>query len=102
MTVYPAAALAAPRAALADATRLREVHLTVTDLARSLAFYEHVIALQVHRRDGAGPAPRAGGPAAPAAPGGDDVAGPHEAPPPPPAGRHGGFYHVALLYPSRE
>src|SRR4051794_38588292 len=93
MTVAPAAAPAAPRAALADATRLREVHLTVTDLARSLAFYEHVIGLQVHRRDGA---------VAALGTGRDDVVVLHEDPAATPAGRHGGLYHVALLYPSRE
>jgi len=93
MTVAPAAAPTAPRAALADATRLRDVHLTVTDLERSLAFYEQAIGLQVHRRDGA---------VAALGTGGEDVVVLHEDAAAKPAGRHGGLYHVALLYPSRE
>src|SRR4051812_13736253 len=93
MTVAPAAAPTAPRAALADATRLRDVHLTVTDLERSLAFYEQAIGLQVHRRDGA---------VAALGTGGEDVVVLHEDAAAKPAGRHGGLYHVALLYPTRE
>jgi catechol 2,3-dioxygenase len=93
MTVAPAAAPTAPRAALADATRLREVHLTVTDLERSLAFYEQAIGLRVHRRDGA---------VAALGTGGEDLVVLHEDAAAKPAGRHGGLYHVALLYPSRE
>jgi catechol 2,3-dioxygenase len=94
MTTAPtASAAAAPRAALADATRLGKVHLTVTDLERSLAFYEHAIGLQVHGRDGAVAALGAGG---------EDLVVLHEDPAAKPAGRHGGLYHVALLYPTRE
>jgi len=92
MTTVPSAA-AAPRAVLADATRLGEVHLTVTDLERSLAFYEHAIGLQLHRRDGA---------VAALGTGGTDLVVLHEDPTAKPAGRHGGLYHVALLYPTRE
>jgi catechol 2,3-dioxygenase len=80
-------------AALADATRLGAVHLTVTNLDRSLAFYEEAIGLQVHRRDGAAAALGAGA---------EDVVVLHEDPAAGPAGRHAGLYHVALLYPSRE
>ena len=80
-------------AALADATRLGAVHLTVTDLDRSLPFYEDAIGLQVHRR--------AGGVAALGA-GAEDLVVLHEEPSARPAGRHAGLYHVALLYPSRE
>jgi catechol 2,3-dioxygenase len=93
MTAVPSAAPAAPRAALADATRLGEVHLTVTDLERSLAFYEHAIGLRVHRREQAIAALGAGE---------QDLVVLHEDPAARPAGRHGGLYHVALLYPTRE
>jgi catechol 2,3-dioxygenase len=80
-------------AALADATRLGAVHLTVTDLDRSLAYYEDAIGLQVHRREGAAAALGAGG---------EDLVVLHEDATARPAGRHAGLYHVALLYPSRE
>jgi catechol 2,3-dioxygenase len=93
MTAAASAAPAAPRAALADATRLGEVQLNVTDLERSLAFYEHAIGLRVHRREGAVAALGAGG---------EDLVVLHEDPSARPAGRHGGLYHVALLYPTRE
>jgi catechol 2,3-dioxygenase len=81
------------RAALADATRLGAVDLTVTDLDRSIAFYEEAIGLQAHRR--------AGGVAALGA-GAEDLVVLHEDLTARPAGRHAGLYHVALLYPSRE
>src|SRR4051812_22953887 len=88
---------AAPRstsgAALADATRLGAVHLTVTDLGRSLAYYQDAIGFTVHRREGAVAALGAGA---------DDLVVLHEDPAARPAGRHAGLYHVALLYPSRE
>src|SRR3954454_18033360 len=92
MTAVPSAAPAAPRAALADATGLGEVHLTVTDLERSLAFYTQAIGLRVHRRAGAVAALGAGA---------EDLVVLHEHPSARPAGRHGGLYHVALLYPTR-
>jgi catechol 2,3-dioxygenase len=93
MTAAASAAPAAPRAALADATRLGEVQLNVTDLERSLAFYEHAIGLRVHRREGAVAALGAGG---------EDLVVLHEDPSARPAGGHAGLYHVALLYPTRE
>jgi catechol 2,3-dioxygenase len=90
-------AASAPRsttgAALADATRLGAVHLTVTDLDRSLAWYEEAIGLRVHRRDGAVVALGAGE---------EELVVLHEDTAARPAGRHAGLYHVALLYPSRE
>jgi catechol 2,3-dioxygenase len=92
-SAVPSAAPTASPAGLADATRLGAVHLTVTDLERSLAFYEHAIGLQVHRRDGAVAALGAGE---------EDLVVLHEDPSARPAGRHGGLYHVALLYPTRE
>jgi catechol 2,3-dioxygenase len=74
-------------ARLPDATRLGAVHLTVTDLARSVAFYERVIGLPAHARDGEA---RIG-----------DVLVLHEEPSARPAGRHAGLYHVALRFPNR-
>src|SRR4051812_23367771 len=93
MTAIPSAAPTAPFDRLADATRLREVHLTVTDLDRSLRFYEDAIGLRVHRRAGAGAALGTGG---------EDIVVLHEDRAARPAGRHGGLYHVALLYRTRE
>jgi catechol 2,3-dioxygenase len=93
MPTASSTATTAPTAALAEATRLGEVHLTVTDLDRSVAFYEHAIGLRVHRRDGAVAALGAGG---------EDIVVLHEDRAARPAGRHGGLYHVALLYPTRE
>jgi catechol 2,3-dioxygenase len=93
MTQLPSASATASRAALADATRLGEVDLTVTDLERSLAFYEHAIGLRVHRHDDTTAALGTGG---------DDLVVLHEDGTARPAGRHGGLYHVALLYPTRE
>jgi catechol 2,3-dioxygenase len=80
-------------AALADATRLGAVHLTVTDLDRSVAYYEDAIGLRLHRRDGRVAALGAGA---------EDVVVLHEDAAARRAGRHAGLYHVALLYPSRE
>ena len=72
--------------------RLGPVHLTVTDLDRSVGFYEHAIGLQTRRREDGEAALRAG----------DEellvlVAEPDARP----AGRHAGLYHFALLHPSR-
>ena len=39
-------------ATLPDTLRLGPVHLTVTDLDRSIGFYERSIGLRTHRRDG--------------------------------------------------
>ena len=72
--------------------RLGPVHLTVTDLDRSIAFYERSIGLQLARREGAGAALGAGG---------EDLLVLTEQPDARPAGRHAGLYHFALLHPSR-
>jgi catechol 2,3-dioxygenase len=73
-------------------TRLGYVHLTVTDLDRSLAFYQQMLGFQLHRREGARAHLGAGGPdillltenaAARQAPGTT------------------GLYHFAVLVPSR-
>jgi catechol 2,3-dioxygenase len=87
------AADAAAAPALPAALRLGAVHLTVTDLDRSVAFYQDAIGLQLHSREGEAAAMGAGG---------EDLIVLHEAPFAREAGRHAGLYHVALLHPSRE
>jgi catechol 2,3-dioxygenase len=72
--------------------RLGPVHLTVTDLDRSIGFYERSIGLRVHRRGGAVAALGAGE---------RDLVVLVSEPAARPAGRHAGLYHVALLHPSR-
>jgi catechol 2,3-dioxygenase len=79
-------------ATLPEGLRLGPVHLTVTDLSRSIAFYESSIGLQLSRREGAQAALGAGG---------EDLLVLTEEPQARPAGRHAGLYHFALLNPSR-
>jgi catechol 2,3-dioxygenase len=79
-------------ATLPASLRLGPVHLTVSDLDRSIAFYERSIGLQLARREGAGAALGAGG---------EDLLVLTEEPDARPAGRHAGLYHFALLHPSR-
>jgi len=83
----------AGQATLPDGLRLGPVHLTVTDLERSIPFYETAIGLQLARRDGAEAALGTGG---------EDLLVLTEEPSARPAGRHAGLYHYALLYPARE
>ena len=78
---------------LAATTRLGATHLTVSDLDRSLRFYQDAIGLRVHSNEDGVAALGAGG---------DDVLVLVENPAAVPAGKHAGLYHVALLYPSRE
>src|SRR5215208_2879898 len=80
------------RANLPDMLRLGAVHLTVTDLDRSVPFYESAIGLRLARRDGVEAALGAGG---------EDLLVLTEDPQARPAGRHAGLYHFALLHPSR-
>jgi catechol 2,3-dioxygenase len=82
--------IAAP--ALPATLRPGAVHLTVSDLERSLAFYTDALGLRLHRRDDGAAALGAGE---------EDVLVLTEARDARPAGRHAGLYHVALLYPSR-
>jgi catechol 2,3-dioxygenase len=79
--------------ALAASTRLGATHLTVSDLDRSLGFYQDAIGLRVHSNEGGVAALGAGE---------DDVLVLHEDVSARAAGKHAGLYHVALLYPSRE
>jgi catechol 2,3-dioxygenase len=79
-------------AALPATLRLGPVHLTVTDLGRSVGFYERSIGLRTHRR-GDGEAVLGAG--------GHDLLVLVEDPGARRAGRHAGLYHFALLHPSR-
>ena len=79
-------------ATLPAALRLGPVHLVVRDLERAVAWYEDVLGLRVHVRDGGSAALGDG----------DPVVVLEEDPAAVPAGRHAGLYHYALLYPSRE
>ena len=83
----------AGEATLAPRTRPGAVHLTVTDLDRSVGFYQDRIGLQVHSR---------GAPSAAMGAGEEDLVILEEDAQARPAGRHAGLYHFALLYPSRE
>jgi catechol 2,3-dioxygenase len=73
--------------------RLGPVHLTVSDLDRSIRFYERSLGLRRQRRDGDTAAMGAGG---------EDLVVLVEEPAAQPAGRHAGLYHFALLFPTRE
>ena len=72
--------------------RVGAVELTVTDLDRSVAFYETAIGLRLHRREDGRAALGAGG---------EDLLVLVEDRDARPAGRHAGLYHFALLHPSR-
>jgi catechol 2,3-dioxygenase len=82
----------AERGTLSAAIRLGPVHLVVTELERSMRFYEEAIGL-----------PRRGGENGIAAlgAGAEDLLVLHEEPGAAPAGRHAGLYHFALLHASR-
>jgi len=73
--------------------RLGTVHLTVSDLDRSVAFYENAIGLRLQSREGATAAMGAGS---------EDLLVLYEEPLAQRAGRYAGLYHYALLFPSRE
>ena len=73
---------------------LGPVHLIVSDLDRSVAFYQDAIGLQVHDLTDHEAALGTGG--------GQPVLVLAAEPGARPAGRHAGLYHVALLYPSRD
>ena len=82
----------APAAVLPPDLRLGPTHLTVTDLDRSVRFYEDAIGLVEHRREDGLAALGAGS---------EDLLVLVEQPQARRAGRHAGLYHVALLHPSR-
>jgi catechol 2,3-dioxygenase len=76
----------------ADLT-LGPVHLRVTDLDRSIAFYETSIGLELIER---------GGDVARLGAGAGELLVLHERPDARRAGRHAGLYHFALLHPTRQ
>ena len=78
---------------LAPETRLGAVELTVTDLDRSVSFYEDAIGLRTHGRGEGRAALGAGN---------EDLLVLVEDPDAGSAGRHAGLYHFALLHPSRQ
>ena len=78
---------------LPDTLRLGPVHLTVSDLDASIAFYERSLGLRLHRREDRVAALGAGG---------EDLVVLVEEPGAAPGGRHAGLYHFALLFPSRR
>src|SRR5436190_19930053 len=78
---------------IAPATRMGAVHLTVSDLDRSLDYYQRAIGLQVHaREDGT----------AHLGAGGEDLLVLYEQPGAEPTPRNTGLFHFALLVPSRH
>jgi catechol 2,3-dioxygenase len=81
-----------PAPTLPATLRLGAVHLGVSDLDRSVAFYQDALGLRQQRRED---------PVAALGAGGDDLVVLHEEPGARPAGRHAGLYHFALLHPSR-
>ena len=83
----------ASTARLGGATRVGAVHLTVTRLDTSVAFYQDAIGLRLHSREDEVAAMGAGG---------EDLLVLREQPGARPAGRHAGLYHYALLFPTRE
>lgn len=74
------------------ATTIGEVHLTISDLDRSVAFYTERLGFRVHRRDAGSAALGAGGP--------DLLVLVHSASAPR-VRRTTGLYHFAILVPSR-
>src|SRR3954453_19575730 len=74
---------------------LGPVHLTVSDLARSIEWYERALGLNLHSQDSDHAVAELGD-------GDNAVLVLHEDRGARPAGRHAGLYHYALLYPSRE
>src|SRR5919108_3151126 len=73
--------------------RVGPVHITVSDLDRSVPFYEDSIGLSVRQRENGTAVMGAGE---------RDLVFLVEQPAARPAGRHAGLYHYALLHPSRE
>jgi catechol 2,3-dioxygenase len=80
-------------ASLPATLRLGAIDLVVSDLDRSVAWYQRALGLRVHRHDVTEAALGAGD---------GDVIVLHEDPQAARAGRQAGLYHYALLYPSRQ
>jgi catechol 2,3-dioxygenase len=88
---HTATATATPT--LPSTLRLGAVHLTVSDLDRSVAWYQSALGLRIHAHELTSAA---------LGDGREPVLVLHEDPQARPAGRHAGLYHYALLYPSQE
>jgi catechol 2,3-dioxygenase len=93
IVVMSTAADAAVAPQLPDTLRLGPVHLTVSDLGGSIAFYERALGLQLHDRDGE---------VATMGTGGEDLVVLVEEAGAALGGRHAGLYHFALLFPTRQ
>src|SRR4051812_43336773 len=78
---------------IAPATRMGSVHLTVSNIGRSLDYYERVVGLQVHERVNGSARLGAGG---------EDLLVLYEQRGAEPAPRSTGLFHFALLLPSRH
>jgi catechol 2,3-dioxygenase len=78
---------------LPAALRLGAVQLTVADVDRAVAWYQHALGLRVHRHE-AGVAELGDG--------NESLLVLRQDPQATAAGRHAGLYHYALLYPTRE
>jgi catechol 2,3-dioxygenase len=78
---------------LPDTLRLGPVHLTVSDIDGSIAFYENALGLQLHERENG--TARLGA-------GGEDILVLAGEPGAELGGRNAGLYHFALLFSSRE
>jgi catechol 2,3-dioxygenase len=78
---------------IAPQTRMGAVHLTVSDLARSLDYYQRAVGLQVHAREDGN---------ARLGTGGEDLLVLYEEEGAEPAPRNTGLFHFALLVPSRH
>jgi catechol 2,3-dioxygenase len=78
---------------IAPQTRMGAVHLTVSDLARSLDYYRQAVGLQVHKREDG---------VAHLGTGGEDLLVLYEQKGAEPAPRNTGLFHFALLVPSRH
>src|SRR3712207_8732033 len=84
---------AIPTAALPATLRLGAVHLTVSDLDRSVAWYQDALGLAVHEHE-----PQTAALGTPE----EAFVVLHEDAQARPAGRPACLYHYALLYPSRQ
>ena len=91
--IHGMSSVAAPAHPLPATLRLGPVHIVVTDLDRSVAWYQRALGLRVQRHD-VGEAALGDGER--------DVVVLHEDSAARPAGRHAGLYHYALLVPTRE
>ena len=94
MSPSPSPTVTAPAASIAAGTSLGAVSLTVSDLARSRAFYETALGLSVRETEDGG--------LAFGVPGGADLVRLHGDPSAPALDRRAtGLFHQAILFPTR-